>query len=284
MYLKLIFIIVLIVLILIIIFKSGKKKIESFTVCGRSNLNRKEIWVNTKKKYGHQEALNIFPQTYILPEDLENLIRDKNKQFILKTLWGSFRKGVQLYDNKENILRDYKKYDIAQVYINNPLLVNGFKFDIRYFVVTYCGKGNFLYKKAYNVYTKNKFDYSSLDRNKKINQVYTPDNHYTDNNLPKTIEQLGKYMSIDFNKINVILAKKLKKIFNSCKNICCHRDIGDYNVFGVDVELLSNLEPLIIEINSTPSLHFEENWKRNLINDLKIDIKKKNFKNNWISI
>ena len=91
-------------------------------------------------------------------------------------------------------------------------------------------------------------------------------------------------MNIDFNKINVILAKKLKKIFNSCKNICCNKDIGDYNVFGVDVELLSNLEPLIIEINSTPSLHFEENWKINLINDLKIDIQKKNFKNNWIII
>ena len=42
--------------------------------------------------------------------------------------------------------------------------------------------------------------------------------------------------------------------------------MGKYNVFGVDVELLSNLDPIIIEINSTPSLKFSELWKSNLVN------------------
>ena len=284
MCIKIVFTIILIILIILIFWNYSKKNIESFSICGRFNLNRKEIWVNTKNKYGEKKALNIFPHTYILPQDLNALLKDKNEQFILKTLWGGARKGVQLYNNKNDIIKDYQKYDIAQVYISNPLLVNGFKFDIRYFIVAYCGVGVFLYKKAYNVYTENKFDYNSLDRSKKINQVYTLDNHYTKNNLPRSTQELGSSMGINFNRINLILASKLKKIFNSCKDMCCKNDIGNYHVFGLDVELLSNLDPIIIEINSSPSLNFDEEWKNNLTNDLKKDIQNKNFKNNWIKI
>lgn len=275
----------LFVLIFILILNYNKQKnIESFQVCGRGNLNRREIWTNTKDRYGEKEALNIFPQTYIFPQDLNRLIKNENKQFILKTLWGSFRKGVKLYDNKKDIIKNYKNYDIGQVYIKNPLLVNGFKFDIRYYVVVYCGKGIFLYKKAYNVYTKEKFNYSTLDRNKKINQIDPPNKHYVDNNLPRTIDELSRYKQINFNRINIILSRKLKKIFNSCKNICCPKDMGKYNIFGVDVELLSNLDPIIIEINSTPSLKFSEPWKSNLVNNMKLEIKEGRFGNNWIII
>ena len=50
MKLKIIFIIILIILIFILILNYYKQKnTESFQVCGQKNLNRIEIWTNTKK-------------------------------------------------------------------------------------------------------------------------------------------------------------------------------------------------------------------------------------------
>ena len=61
MYITIIFIVILFVLIFILILNYNKQKnIESFQVCGRGNLNRREIWTNTKDRYGEKEALNIF--------------------------------------------------------------------------------------------------------------------------------------------------------------------------------------------------------------------------------
>ena len=260
---------------------------EHFAICGQKKLNRIEIWENVLRKYGERQALNIFPKTFIFPRDLMKLKNDKNNQFILKKKWSLMRIGVDLYDNKQDILRDYRKYDLAQVYIKNPLLINGFKFDIRIFFVTYCGIGNYLYSKAYNVYTKKKFDYNTLDREKKINQVHTQDIHYTINKLPRTTDQLGKYLNINFRDIMIVIRNKLRIIINACNNLCCLHDHNDYNIYGIDATLLNNLEPLIIEINSSPSLHFTENWKKKLLSNLKSDVKEKKFltnKTDWIKI
>ena len=61
------------------------------------------------------------------------------------------RKGVDLYDSKQQIVKDYHNYDMAQVFIKNPLLVNGFKFDIRLFMFVSCDHGIFLFKKGYKI-------------------------------------------------------------------------------------------------------------------------------------
>jgi len=258
---------------------------EFFELEGQYNLNRKDIWEKTKKKYGEKIALQIFPKTYLLPDEIKKIRKDTKNQFIMKTLWGSLREGVTLYNDKDEIYKDHQKYDIAQVFIENPLLIHGFKFDIRLFLVTYCGIGNFLFVKGYNVYSKKKFNYNSMDREEKINQVFTEDLHYTKNNLPRTIKDLEEYLNINFQSILKNIALKIKKILNSCNSICSNKDIGNYNIFGVDIELLDNLEPIIIEINSAPNIDFKELWKINLVSELKYNIHNKDFNNkNWIKI
>ena len=284
-------ILVILVLTLLFLFWDKNYEIEFFgnreKICGLQNLNRIDIWEKTKNRYGEKVSLDIFPKTYLLPNEINDIKKDKNSQFILKKLWAGARKGVDLFDNKSDITKNYKDYDIAQVYIKNPLLINGFKFDIRFFLVTYCGIGNFLYVKGYNVYTEKKFNYQSQDRKRKINQSFGTDEHYNINKLPRTTEQLAKYLNINFDIVLNKLTEKISKIINSCNDLCCKndRENHNFNIYGLDVELLDNLEPMVIEVNSAPSLRFDVEWKSKLISGLFEDLKKETFNNkNWIKI
>jgi hypothetical protein len=262
-------------------FTSNNKKI-----CGKYKLNRIDIWKNVKNNYGIEIADKIFPRTYILPDEINDLMKDQNKHFILKTKWGLQRKGVKLFDSKEEIWKEKNNYDIGQVYIKNPLLIDGFKFDIRVFMVTFCGKGSYLYTNAYNVYTKKRFNYDSMNRDEKINQCFGSDSFYDEYNLPRTTLQLSQRTNINMNEIWNNLVNKLKIVLNSTKSLCCLGDNNNYNIYGLDVELLDNLDILILEINKSPALHFDEEWKKDLIKGLKESIKIGDFnnKNLWIPI
>lgn len=240
-----------IIIITIFFYTYIYRQTEHFkNICGKLNLNRVNIWKNIKQRYGEEVATQMFPKTYILPDEIDNLLKDPNKQFILKKTWSSYRKGCKLFDNKDEMKKKHKKYNIAQIYIKNPYLINGFKFDIRIFMAVYCGKGVYLYREGYNDYTKKKFDYNSMDRKQKINHTYpsNKDNeHYEKNNLPKFVNDIG-----NMDNMWETLADNLKKILDSNEQLCCSADEEKYNIYGLDVELLENLNPIIIEINSSP--------------------------------
>ena len=247
-------------------------------ICGKYELNRIEIWQRTKKKYGEMEAIRIFPRTFLLPRQIKDLMKEPSDQFILKKKWGSLRRGCDLFNNKDEIKKNMHKYDIAQVFIKNPLLINGFKFDIRVYLVVVCGYGIFLYRNGYNDYTKEKFDYTSMDRDKKINQCFCPDSQYSEHSLPKYADEIQG--------IDVVwpkLVEKLKKVLDSTKDLCCDNDTGNYNIYGIDVELLDNLDPMIIEINSTPS--DDTGWKAEFKSKVKKYVQDKDFSDpKWIRI
>ena len=89
--------IIFIFIFIILYFLKNKqnKYVESFEICGIDNLNRRDIWVNVKKKYGEKIAIYFFPKTYVLPNEIKNIYNDKdNKQYILKKIWSWARKGV----------------------------------------------------------------------------------------------------------------------------------------------------------------------------------------------
>ena len=79
------------------------------------------------------------------------------------------------------------------------------------------------------------------------------------------------------------LIQKIRKVLLSCDELCCPDDNGNYNVYGMDVELLDNLDPIIIEINSNPSRDY--GWKAEFIKNILLDVKKGIFnKPEWIKI
>lgn len=152
-------------------------------------------------------------------------------------------------------------------------------------MVTYCGIGNYLYIKGYNNFSKKRFDYNSMDREKKISMVEGKLSHYEENNLPKTTEELEKVIHITNREIIENLATKIKKIINSCKKLCCLQDNKQFHIYGIDIELLDNLDPYVLEINSSPTLNFKQKWKSYIINNMKNDIYNKHFnRKNWVKI
>lgn len=257
----------------------------SYSIQGKTYLNRISIWENVRKKYGFKKAAQIFPVTYILPRDINN-IKDNNQKYILKKKWGSARKGLLLCDNINEVLDNYKNYDIAQEFIRNPILENGFKVDIRIFMVTHCKYGNFIYKEGYLYFTNKRFEYNSQDPKKKINMVGRQENHYKQNNLSKLFSSFCNKHSYNQSLILNKLSNKLKYIINSTKSLCGKNDRDGYNVYGIDIELVDNLNPIIIEINSKPTLSFNQiKWKRDVVNSMLNDIRNHDFYNsNWITI
>jgi hypothetical protein len=241
---------------------------------------RNKIWKNTLNKYGLLKTLEIFPKTYLLPEDFELFLKEENpnKEYIVKTLYSGGRKGVFLYNQK--MKKEINKYAIIQEYIPNPLLINNFKFNTRLFMVIDNVKGVYLYKKGYNAYTSEHFNYKSKKRSQKINQAYADDYHYNKYNLPKTTDELNDYM-IPYDKIVYDVAKKLQKIIKATPD----KIISLSNsIYGVDIEILNNFDVKIIEINSKPTTEFPTvSWKDNLTKNMKKEINDYRS-SNWIQI
>ncbi|XP_048759052.1 tubulin polyglutamylase TTLL7-like [Ostrea edulis] len=93
----------------------------------------------------HADEFNFVPKTWILPADhsmLLNYAKDlkakkKYRTFIVKPSNGAQGHGIQLYKNAEKI--PPSEHFIVQEYIDKPLLLEGYKFDLRiYVLVTSC--------------------------------------------------------------------------------------------------------------------------------------------------
>ncbi|XP_062597635.1 tubulin polyglutamylase TTLL7-like, partial [Saccostrea cucullata] len=93
----------------------------------------------------HADEFNFVPKSWILPADfsmLQNYAKDlkakkKYKTFIVKPSNGAQGHGIQLYRNAEKI--PPSEHFIVQEYIDKPLLLEGYKFDLRiYVLVTSC--------------------------------------------------------------------------------------------------------------------------------------------------
>ena len=266
------------------------------SISGKRNLLRTKIWTNTVNKYGLETACSIFPRTYILPADISAFLRDEKhnsgtgigknkKEYIAKTLNSGARKGVFLYEPE--MRNNLSRYAVIQEYIPNPLLINGFKFDTRIFMVVDCDNGIFLFKPSYNVFTRFPFDYHSKDFGKKINQVYTDDIHYTAYNLPRKSSDLTA-IGIPYDRIINQVADKLRLIVSATPLMCAaDSDTGKKRVFGLDIEILDNYDILFIEINSLPDVIFADTkWKNKMTQPIMDSLVSSDFSDTskWIQI
>ena len=258
---------VLLIILGVLLLIGGKKTCETMDIMGRRYLNRSDIWLNVLRTHGLSMACSVFPRTYVLPNDLDQFNSDysQNKEYIYKTLASGERKGVFLYNNGD----DLSNSAVIQEYIPNPLLINGFKFDIRCYLVVDCDHGAFLYRPFYAVYTEEPFDYRSKERKKKINQVGQTDEHYTVNGLPTTDDAM-RAQGINVDHTIQQLADKLSIIIKATPNMCGKNDRGNKHVYGIDAEMLADGDIKIIEINSKPQLTYDRSsWKSDITDPVK---------------
>jgi hypothetical protein len=107
-----------------------------------NELTRKDSMIRNlskmSKKFGNQ--FNFVPKTYIMPQETLLLTRDHEKyrltgkMYIVKPIGSSQGKGIYLTDSISEIMNRSLNPTVVSHYIEDPLLINGYKFDLRIYV------------------------------------------------------------------------------------------------------------------------------------------------------
>ena len=88
----------------------------------------------------NKEEYSFFPTTWVLPDDYSEIVaftkKHKDTVLIVKPSCGAQGKGIYLAVDVESIARDSDA--VVQTYVQKPLLIDGFKFDLRIYVLVVC--------------------------------------------------------------------------------------------------------------------------------------------------
>ena len=253
------FYILLVILIVYLIYSFiiNYKTINKELLVNKYALNRKSIWINVKNC--NPSYLDIFPKTYIIPDDLDKFNNEHNqeynKKYILKTLWSGKRVGIKLVDFKE--IKDiYKDYSIIQE-IEPSHTINNYVYNIRMFLIVKDNNYS-IYNNGYLCYCAEKYDSNNITFNNIITSTFSENNntdHLINNNLPLTLHEyvlrIGEDKNI-FEKIKIAIDKLIKctpdLFMNESENKI------NMNIFGIDILVTPNYNIKIIEVNSSPGL------------------------------
>ena len=102
------------------------------------------LWLNIRRNMkaftgkNQKEEYNFCPKSYVFPENYEEFCFDreasKNKQmYITKPSGGMKGVGIKIIGPDTPVAN--KKDTIISEYITNPLLINGYKWDMRMYVL-----------------------------------------------------------------------------------------------------------------------------------------------------
>jgi len=105
------------------------------SITRKNNLGRNLL--RMRKQF--PQEYRFFPDTWILPTDLSDFKSQfhngKSKTFIIKPDNGCQGRGIFLIRDIEKVPADFSTSHVAQRYINKPFLLDGYKFDLRLYVL-----------------------------------------------------------------------------------------------------------------------------------------------------
>lgn len=92
--------------------------------------------LRVKTKFGKE--FDVTPMTYIFPEDYNRFESDREEEennvlYILKPVASSCGRGIKVIGKKTKLTK--KEGYLASKYVCNPHLINGFKYDLRVYVL-----------------------------------------------------------------------------------------------------------------------------------------------------
>lgn len=167
---------------------------------------------------------------------------------------------------------------VVSRYVTNPLLINGYKFDLRIYVVVTCYEPLRLYvykeglaRFASETYTakfnkNNRYmhltNYSINKKNQNFVQNETAEHDdfgfkWSLSAFCKHLETVGINMNLLWSRIHDVIIKTVALgehyIIQAQKKNQQHRN-NCFEVFGFDILLDSDLKPWLLEVNLSPSL------------------------------
>lgn len=273
------------------------------------------LWKYLKQKYGDETASTMLPYTWDLTDlkDLESFKSqyDKNKLYITKNNQQR-QEGIEIHTDLETIIKTKDKYLLVQELLQDPYLVSGRKINLRVYVLVI--KDNYsniklnVYRDGFMYYTPELFEPSSSSFKKNITTGYVDRQVYVEN--PLTHMDFRKWLD-NPNRINTPIEKYIKEtkpnikisdyvfaqiyeqlgfIFKTYENIVGTKTRGVcFQLYGVDVAINNNLNPLVMEINKGPDLSAKDGRDKDLKINLCTDILKSvglidNVNNNFITV
>ncbi|XP_037046574.1 tubulin polyglutamylase ttll6-like [Bradysia coprophila] len=229
------------------------------------------------------EEYNIFPKTWSLPSNyadaLNYSLKHKNRTYIIKPAAAAQGRGIYLTQNLKDINMDGM---ICQVYLKKPLLIDGFKFDLRvYALVTSLDPLRiYIYNegltrfatKPYALPTKantgNAFMHLTNYSLNKHSESFSSDK---DKGSKRTFSSLNRILSMNgydvqtlWNEIDEIVVKTVISALPVLKHNYSasfpRHDVMQacFEILGVDIIIDEHFKPWLLEVNHSPSFSTSE--------------------------
>ncbi|XP_070195525.1 tubulin polyglutamylase TTLL7-like isoform X3 [Littorina saxatilis] len=261
---------------------------------GMGEISRKDCLARNmgKMQKSFPEEYNFIPRTWILPADyglLQNHAKDmrakkKTKTFIVKPANGAQGHGISLFRNAEKI--PPSEHFIVQEYIDKPLLLDGYKFDLRvYVLITSCDplriflfndglvrlatekylppqESNvnhlFMHLTNYSVNKHNEFYKRNTGNDTGSKRSIRYFNEYL-RNSDIDVALLWRNIADMITKTLIVAEPHVLHAYRMCRpGVPSYSDSVCFEVLGFDVMIDRKLRPWLIEINRSPSFGTDE--------------------------
>ncbi|XP_043930726.1 probable tubulin polyglutamylase TTLL2 [Protopterus annectens] len=239
--------------------------------CLARNLNR------MRGIYG-PALFDFSPVTFILPNDYTKFVayytkqrqskEEKSDYFICKPVDLSRGRGIFIFQDIEHLVYDCPA--IVQRYITNPLLISGYKFDLRLYVcvTSFSPLKVYMYEDGLVRFATEKFDLNALNNkyahltNTSINKFgssYTVNKEWIGLGCKWTLNQFRKYihnLNVDesllwerINNIVTLTMLSLSSVLSPTANC--------FELLGFDILIDETMKPWLLEVNFSPSLSLD---------------------------
>ncbi|TKR87807.1 hypothetical protein L596_012149 [Steinernema carpocapsae] len=239
--------------------------------------------IERSQKFHGQAAFDFIPEFFITPRNWEVLKETFESEkgagkapFIVKPVRSSRGRGISIAENIEQV--PDRSDMLVSRYINDPLLVNGHKFDLRIYVVVTSfyplivyvyndGLARFASEKYVNEqgtfgqtfahltnYSLNK-NSESFEKNKEMKD--TEGHKWTLGGLLRHLHAEGLDTEFMMVRIEDIIVKTLisvqGKVAAASRYVLPHPKCC-FELFGFDILIDQDLKPWLLEVNLSPSL------------------------------
>ncbi|XP_025028167.1 probable tubulin polyglutamylase TTLL2 [Python bivittatus] len=233
------------------------------------------------------------PVAFIMPNDYIKFITEYSKErqipgkklsyWICKPVDRSRGRGILIFQDIKDFVYDCMV--IVQKYISNPLLISGYKWDLRIYVcvTSFCPLTIYIYEEGLVRFATEKFDLGSLDNiyahltNTSINKFgpsYRKDKEGIGSGCKWTFSRFRAYLrscSVDdlplWKSINRIVILTLLAITPSVPFTS-----NCFELFGFDILVDEKMKPWLLEVNHSPGLRLDcatdAIVKRKLLHDI----------------
>ncbi|XP_053152549.1 probable tubulin polyglutamylase TTLL2 isoform X2 [Hemicordylus capensis] len=233
------------------------------------------------------------PAAFIMPNDYIKFITEYTRErqmpnrklsyWICKPVDRSRGRGILIFQDIKDFVYDCMV--IVQKYISNPLLISGYKWDLRLYVcvTSFCPLTIYIYEEGLVRFATEKFDLGSLNNiyahltNTSINKFgpsYRKDKEVIGSGCKWNFSRFRAYLrsrSVDdlllWKRINRIVTLTLLAITPSVPITS-----NCFELFGFDILVDDRLKPWLLEVNHSPGLRLDcatdATVKRKMLHDI----------------